>query len=313
MEIEDLGQRTRRAAALFGDLDVDLGVPGDPIDPAIRAMELRGVHLSHRTIRKLRAGRTAPFRTAYRLACVERLRANDASLKNQFLLRVIRKGLELRRPSPAPPRVYTLTGLTRAMEAALGLTHLDLSLIVRVMRADLAVWSTHTWDQELVTCLRSAAATFLRVHRDPDWRVLRGTNDYINVAWDKHTIHGFYFALYSLGGFSTRASWLPYELDVLLRFYEQQDELGNRLTPLDRQVLAGAVEHDPRARQVARMVRAAVGVDYESGCFSLHRRLLVTGSHEPIHVLRGSRPSPSLAAPSDAGEVLGIDEFHRSR
>ncbi len=246
------------------------------------AFALRGVSVSAWLIRNLRSGGTTPTRTAYRLECAARLRANDAALKTECCLRLLSLALELRRPNPAPPRVYACRGMTPAMEAALGWTHLQLSQVVRVMRADLALWSTHTWDDALVARFRDAASLFLRVHHRLDRRHLHGNNDLVNVAWDQHTIHGFYFALYHVARTRMRATWFPYELDLLLAFYARQQDLGNPLTPLDRQVLAGSVSLRPTATRLSHMVKAHVGVDYGEDCVTRHRHLLVTGSPKPV-------------------------------
>src|SRR5439155_22148998 len=114
-------------------------------------------------------------------------------------------------------------GLTQAMQAELGCTRDQMSHVIRIMRADLAVWSTQTWDEDLVRGFRAAAALFLRVHGPRSWRVLWHRNDLVNYACDKHTIDGFYYAMHHTAGSRTRASCLPDELEVF--------------TPLDRQSL----------------------------------------------------------------------------
>jgi len=213
------------------DIDIDLGRPGDPRRPVREAFERRGLRVSDWLIQQLRSGRTGRTHTAYRLGCVDRLRANDAALKTECCLRVLAAGLERRQRSHEPPRVYACIGLTRAMEAALGWTHMELGYVMRVMRADLAVWSTHTWDDDLVAQFCEAAALYLRVHHHRNWKVFRSTNDIVKAAWDQHTIHGFYFALYHTAPPMTRGAWFPYELDLLWSFYTRQHELGDPLTP----------------------------------------------------------------------------------
>ena len=246
------------------------------------AFERRGIAISDAIITRLRSGTTGSTRAAYRLACLDKLRANDAALKTACCLHVLRVGRERRQPSREPPRVYACFGLTRAMQAALGCTRPELSYVMRAMRADLALWSTGTWDDELVAEFREAASLFLRVHGHRNWKVLHSTNDIVNAAWDQHTVHGFYSALYSIAGSLTRAAWLPYELDLLRSFYVRQHGLGDPLTPLDRQVLTGAVNLSPTASELYRMVRAHVGVEYDESCVTTHRHLLVTGSPKPV-------------------------------
>ena len=280
------------------EIDLDIGMPGDPHEPVKKAFARRGVRISDGLITRLRSGEIGRTHTAYRLACVDRLRTNDAALKTDYCLRVLSAGREHRRPSREPPRVYACFGLTRAIEAALGCTHLELSYLLRAMRADLAVWSTHTWDDQLIAEFRAAASLFLRVHGHRSWRVLHHRNDLVNAAWDKHTIHGFYFALYHVAGSLTRASWLPYELDLLRSFYVRQHELGDPLTPLDRQVLAGALNPRPTASVLCQMVQAHVGVDYDESCLTTHRHLLVTGSPKAV---RASRRHWALRPPRKAG------------
>ena len=250
------------------------------------------------------------MRPEYRSKCADRLRANDAAVKTECCLRVLAAGREHRQRSHEPPRVYACHGLTRAMKAELGWTYLELSHVMRVMRADLALWSIHTWDEELVAEFREAASLFLRVHRHRNWKILRSPNDIVNAAWDQHTIHGFYFALYAVGGSITRASWLPYELDVLRSFYVRQHELGDPLTPLDREVLAGAVTLSPTASVLSRMVRAHVGVGYDEDCVTTHRHLLVTGSPKPVQAPGGGRPV-RVGEERDgrkAGGALGLED-----
>ena len=262
-------------------LDVDLGGPGDAYQPVKEAFEQRGVRISNTTIAGLRSGATRPSRTVYRLACGDTLRAADASSKTQYCLRVLSVGCQHRQPSRQPPRVYAYIGLTRAMEGALGCTHLELSCVLRIMRADLALWSTRTSDHELVAEFRAAASLFLRVHGPRNWRVLHGVNDVIDAAWDQHTIHGFYVALYAIAGSSTRGAWLPYELGPSESFYLREHQLGDHLTPLDREVLASAANLKPTAAQLARMVQT-LGVQYDEDCITTHRHLLVTGSAKAV-------------------------------
>ena len=267
-------------------IEVDLGSPGDPLQPVREAFGRRGVRISDGLITRLRSGTSRPAGTEYRLACGDRLWANDAWLKTQYCLRVLSVGRERRQPSPEPPRVYTCIGLTRAMGAALGCTHLELSYVLRTMRADLALSSARTRDDQLVAEFRETASLFLRVHGPHRWREMHGVNDLVDAAWDQQTIHGFYVALYAIAGSLTRASWLPYELDLLRNFYLRQHQLGDPLTPLDREALASAANRKPTRVELSGMVRAHVGVEYDESCVTTHRHLLVTGSPKP---LRGSR------------------------
>src|SRR5207249_10328257 len=117
----------------------------------------------------------------------------------------------------------------------------------------------------------------VRVHHDHDWKAMPGMNDLIRIGWDQHTIHGFYFSLCSVAGSVTRAAWLPYELDVLRSFYQRQHELGDPLTPLDRQVLAALVNLTPTAAELATAVRAHIGIPVDPQVVAVHRNLLVLG------------------------------------
>ncbi len=275
-----------------GDIDIELGAPGDPLGPVRQALERRGLRLSKSVIADLRSGRRNPARTAQRLACADRLHANDATAKTDCCLRALAAGRQSRQGSD-PPRVYATVGLTRGMRAALGWTYQELSYVLRTMRADLAVWSTHLRNDELDEQFREGADLFLRVHRDRNWKVYRSPTDAVRAAWDLRTIPGFYFALYATAGSMTRAAWLPYELDLLWSFYLRQRELGDPLTPLDRQVLRGAVTSDPTTSRLRRMVRAHVGVDYDERCVAAHCNLLATGSPKPVwRPRRAPAPGP---------------------
>jgi hypothetical protein len=172
------------------------------------------------------------------------------------------------------------------MEAELGHTHPGLSRVVRAMRADLARWSTEAPEDQLAAEFRDAASRFLRVHWVQNWGVWRGVNDLVSVAWDQETVHSFYLALYTVAGPQTVAAWLPYELNVFRSFYLRQQELGNPLTPLDRDVLTSAAVLRPTASELAREVRAWVGVEYDEDCLTTHRHLLVIGSPAPVRVTR---------------------------
>lgn len=277
-------------------LDIDIGRPGDPAGPIRRAFELRGLRMPGTTIRQLREGKRGPAHTAYRLACADRLRANDASRKNEFLLRLIRAGLAYRyeRTRLSLTTVYSPRGIVAAMGDAGGCSQAEMRRIVRVMRADVGIEITYRWDDDFVKRFRSAAAKFLRVHRNINIHVVnlrdaRTTNDYVNSAWDKHTIHGFYFALNQLAHSAGQAIWLPYELELLRYFYEKQHEYGSSLTHLDRQALAGAVTGDPTAKVLCAMVRAALGSVYPPHCVTLHRRLLAIGSAQRVLAARSPR------------------------
>ncbi|MBM2810834.1 MAG: hypothetical protein HW416_1593 [Chloroflexi bacterium] len=267
---------------LLPEIDVSLGAPGAPHQPVKQAFEQRGLQISHQLITRMRAGSTRADRTAYRLACAERLQSNDATLKTEYCLRVCAVGCEHRQPSRERPRIYACIGLTRAMEASLECTHLELSNVLRTMRADLAVWAFSTQDRPLTNQFRKAASLYLRVHRPHNWRVLHGVNDLVNAAWATHTIRGFYMALSMIAGSLSRAAWLPYELDVFRSFYSRQRDGGYPLTPLDRRVLKASTDLTPAAADLARDVRAQVGVDYDESCITTHRHLLVTGSSKPV-------------------------------
>jgi len=139
--------------------------------------------------------RRGPIRTAYRLACADKLQGNEAVLKTEYCLHLVEVGREHRQPGRERPRVYACFGLTRAVQAALSCTPPELSCVLRAMRADLALWSTSARNDQLAAEFREAASLFLRVHGHRNWRVLHGANDIVRAAWDQRTIHGFYFAL----------------------------------------------------------------------------------------------------------------------
>lgn len=260
---------------------VAFGARGEPRQPVKDALARRGLNVSDRTIRFIRSGTIRPDGTAHRLACAATLRANDAALKNVYCLQVLAAGLAHRQPTRTSRGVYAVTGLGRAIGAELGLSSFQLSWLLKTMRADLALWSTSTWDEPLMAEFRAAASLFLRVHHHKSWKAIRGVNDLTRVAWDGQTVHGFYFALCTINGSVTRAAWLPYEIAALQSFYLLQRRLGDPLTPLDRQVLAGAVNRRPTAAELAQVVRAHVGVEYDTDCVTIHRRLLVSGRLTP--------------------------------
>src|SRR6266542_5415377 len=110
-------------------IEIDLGAPGDTVEATRLAFARRGVPLSRETIRKLRSGAAPPERTAYRLHCVDRLRANDATLKTDYCLRVVGLGREMRKRSQEPPRIYACHGLTLDMAGALAATRMELSQV----------------------------------------------------------------------------------------------------------------------------------------------------------------------------------------
>jgi len=82
------------------DIDVDLGALGDPHEPVKEAFQRRGLRIADYTITKLRSGKNGRTHMAYRLRCVDTLRANDATLKTECCLRVLSVGRE-RRLGPA--------------------------------------------------------------------------------------------------------------------------------------------------------------------------------------------------------------------
>jgi hypothetical protein len=129
-------------------------------------------------------------------------------------------------------------------------------------------------------------------------------NEILGRAWDHHTIHGFYFALYHVAPPASRGAWFPYELDVLWSFYTRQQELGAPLTPLDRQALAGAVSLKPTTRTLSVMVHEHVGVDYPASCVTTHRHLLVTGSPKPFRRSRHCDATDGTQTP----DVVPADE-----
>ena len=280
----------RRPTPPASALDFDIGSIGDPYAAAEEALARRGLRISRGTLTRMRSGKTGTVRTAYRLACADALRANNAELKTAYCLRLLEAGCELRRPGRQGARVYACLGLSGSLQTALGLTRHDLHTLVRMMRADVALWSSLMPGDEIARQFREAASLFLRTNRDRRWSVLHSPTDYLGAAWDRETIHGFYHALYWTTGSITRAAWLPYEVEPLRSFYLLQQELRNPLTPLDREVLAGAIRLTPTAGETARIVRAHVGVSYGEDCLTTHRHLLVTGSPKPV----SRKPGPRL-------------------
>lgn len=274
---------------------IEFGARGDPTQPIKDTLARRGLQITGRTIRFLRSGQVRPDGTLYRLASAERLRSNDASLKNIYCLGLLDAALAHRQPTRTSRGLYLCVGLGRAVQTELGLAPYELSWLLRTMRADLALWSTITWDEPLMAEFRAAASLFLRVHHPQSWKAMRGINDLTRVAWDGQTIHGFYFALCTIAASVTRAAWFPYEVDALHSFYALQRRLGDPLTPLDRQVLAGGVNRNPTASDLCQAVRAHCGVEYSRDCVKVHRRLLVLGAPATA----GQRyPSPPLPSPN---------------
>src|SRR6266545_2878135 len=79
-----------------GDIDIELGAPGDPLGPVWQALQRRGLRLSKSVIADLRSGKRSPARTAYRLECADRLHANDATVKTDCCLRALAAGRQRR-------------------------------------------------------------------------------------------------------------------------------------------------------------------------------------------------------------------------
>ncbi len=269
-------------------LGVEIGGRGEPHRPVKEALAQRGVRISGPTIHRIRSGKVRPTQTAFRLACADKLLANDASLKTHYHLHLLEIALRNRRPARSSRGIYACKGLSAALRAALACSQRNLAALVCAMRADLALWSTVNRDERIARQFREAASLFVRVHHDRDWRAIRGVNDLIRIGWDQHTIHGFYFSLCSVAGSVTRAAWFPYELDVLRSFYERQQQLGDPLTPLDRQVLSSLINLTPTASELAMTVRAHIGVALDPHSVAVHRNLLVLGRLDQ----RGRGPLP---------------------
>src|SRR5207247_1031076 len=87
-------------------LDLDIGARGTPLAPVVQAFADRGLSIGHDTIRDLRRGRSSGRFLAVRFAAIERLHANDASLKTTYCLRLLRTAAELRAPSYVGVRPY---------------------------------------------------------------------------------------------------------------------------------------------------------------------------------------------------------------
>jgi CheY-like chemotaxis protein len=187
------------------------------------------------------------------------------------------------------------------------------------MRADFALWASVTQDHRLDAEFRDAATTFIRLNLPRDFWSLRGPTDYVDAAWDRQTIHGFYFALYCMAAPITRATWFPYEVDPLLRFYELQDSLRDPLTPLDREVLASSLRRRRTKEQLVDIVHAHVGVTYDIECLGTHRSLLLAGAPTAPAPARlqpspgrlagvGSSGAPAHYLPGDGSVLLVADE-----
>src|SRR5207302_9893335 len=113
-----------------GGIDMDLGASGEPRGPIEEAFARLGVPISGSLLTGMRSGAVSRAHTTYRLGCVDRLRANDPSLKTDHCLRVLAVAVEQRRRSNEPPRGYACHGLTRRMSAALGCSHPELGYVV---------------------------------------------------------------------------------------------------------------------------------------------------------------------------------------
>src|SRR5437867_1941988 len=123
-------------------LGLDIGHSWARVEPVVSAFAERGFTISKRTIGDLRGGRLNGRTLAMRFAAIERLHANDASLKTAFALRLLRTAAELRAPSGLEVRPYVTRGLSGAGCAVAGCTRPDFNRVVSGLRADFALWAS---------------------------------------------------------------------------------------------------------------------------------------------------------------------------
>jgi hypothetical protein len=263
----------------------DIGKPYDRRKAVLDQFQETGYTPHRMTVSRLRSGERTGNELNGILLAEQRLREDDASLKNTFYLQIAESGYSNRQPQAARPYVFSSEGLAASIADDLHLTQPTVREALRAMRCDL-VYAEATSAQFPKEHFQQVAQGFFQAFEKLPKGLRPPAVEAVQAAWVDGTASTFYQQLYQQMAVRSLALWTPYEVEILADFYSQQQQMGNKLTLFDRKVLTAPKEGISDKALVADVrERTAIGLDRD--VITVHRNALLYGVNARKVALNG--------------------------
>lgn len=266
---------------------IPLGQKGTLVKTPLEALQEKGVRVAKATIINVRGGWNSGDVIRHRFLCAEKLSQDDASLKNTLYLTIANQAVELRTPQARYAHRFNTNNYMEALAKQLRKDQHDVARLIRAMRADLVSTDPDNQDQDLITLFLGLTERYIRDYSGPYPSSAHPPIKFLDQNWNHVTIKDFYRVL-SSQGVRAVTTWVPYEMEIMARFYDRQITHGNRLTPFDKTVLLGVNSETTSDKDRASQIRSESGVNVGHNVIEAHRNSLVYGSPESVLIARKS-------------------------
>lgn len=258
---------------------VPIGQTRDPSLPFYQAIDERGLTKPHvHWVSEVRHGRTRgrQFLIKLELGITD---PNDPSKKDGLYGRVATEGVSIRTYSDGEyAHRYSSDGFVENIAQNLSLEGDDVRQFLAAMRTDL-VFGPNSTNDEFNNFFIIVAQEYLRANTEALFPSRRKPGLIrLNEEWDRRSPLTFYRNFYSDMGGSTKrlGGWVPYEVAIMKRFYEDRLIRGSsRPTLFDERTFKCRRVKD--LMELAGEVRTETGIIIDEDVVLKHRNALVYG------------------------------------
>ncbi len=154
--------------------------------------------------------------------------------------------------------------------------------LFRTMRADMVFAQIESTDPKLDLTLQQVFDKYHADYTTPfEGHVSLPIKQLQQSLPESPTVVDFYRQFYGLGlKTNSRATWLPYEIEVMKYFYQRQADMGDYLTLLDKRVLQARLEigfDNTQSDLLVSSTRNVFGIPLDRTVIPVHWRALVLG------------------------------------
>ena len=237
----------------------------------VAMIEGRGVLVGREAIYSVRSGKKTGDRLGAKLEMAETLRGT-AHKKDSFYGKVGEVGIDVRAQNQRGH--FSTINFSRGISWELDIADADVSRTLRAMRTDLVLAEVNgelpsTVDEKF----RDAAIKYLSDY-DAGYPSSNSVSE-AEMMWDQGSIENFYRACsVAMPAPHSLRTWMPYEIEVLGKFYQERINQGSPLSALDRLTLEKNVKGTSLDSLVSR-VRRDTGVPYDQVAHFTHTNALL--------------------------------------
>lgn len=255
---------------------IDIGLPGEPLNPTIEALAELGVHPYKFSISRWRRG-IGGGELEDKVTCAKKLTEDDASNKNQNYLKIVQSGLRVRKfqqvKQSTGQRCYSSASFTLDIAEEIGVDRWVVNRGFQAMRAE-AVLSNDQLGEKHKALFIEVANDFIDGYQSFPPSMRTKLTKQLDDEWNR-TVPDFYRLLYqNPNGLRT---WVPYEVAFFESYYQGAIIDGSHLSELDKLVLTAYIK-GAEFSYIVDQVRNATHVGLNLHTLTQHRNLLVHGN-----------------------------------